>query len=303
MAPKATSDAFVAGLGAGAAAPPDDLADRLDSLIARARSEFPEVELEPIAFLSHVAARVGAGGADPFALAGLRAGPLHLAAAILAGDAQAPKVFERVYFGVLRAVLARMLPVGERDEVEQLVRCKIFLGTGGGDHSADGHPRIADYTGHRDIQPWLHVIAARTAVDNRRAAAARAGHEVAGGLTVEDVFADAAASPELALVRAQHGALLKQAFNDAVSELPPATRTLLRQHVLDGLTIDDLAALHDVHRATASRWLVQARLNLAEGLRAQLAAAHGMSPASIESLLRRVTDTLELSIERVLADG
>jgi hypothetical protein len=50
-------------------------------------------------------------------------------------------------------------------------------------------------------------------------------------------------------------------------------RNLLRQHVLDGLTIDELARLYRAHRATCARWLADARSELALHTRRHLVTA------------------------------
>jgi RNA polymerase sigma-70 factor (ECF subfamily) len=74
----------------------------------------------------------------------------------------------------------------------------------------------------------------------------------------------------------------------------------LRQHILDELTIDDLARLYRVHRATCARWLTDARLELGKGTRKRLIAALGVKSDELESLLRFLDSDIELSISRIL---
>jgi RNA polymerase sigma-70 factor, ECF subfamily len=77
-------------------------------------------------------------------------------------------------------------------------------------------------------------------------------------------------------------------------------RNLLRQHILDELTIDDLARLYRVHRATCARWLADARADLGKQTRKRLMSALGMPTSDVDSLLRFLDSDIELSISRIL---
>lgn len=61
--------------------------------------------------------------------------------------------------------------------------------------------------------------------------------------------------PELSHLKATFAAEFKFALTLAIDELSVRDRNLLRQSVLDGLTIDQLGKLYRVHRATAARWV------------------------------------------------
>ena len=75
---------------------------------------------------------------------------------------------------------------------------------------------------------------------------------------------------------------------------------MLRQHILDELTIDDLARLYRVHRATCARWLADARADLGKQTRKRLMNALGMPTKEVDSLLRFLDSDIELSISRIL---
>ncbi|MFY0535383.1 hypothetical protein [Nannocystis pusilla] len=61
-----------------------------------------------------------------------------------------------------------------------------------------------------------------------------------------------------------------------MAELDEQARNLLRQHLLDGLSIDQIAGLQRVHRATAARRLVRVREDLAQRTRAAGAVAEAV---------------------------
>lgn len=52
---------------------------------------------------------------------------------------------------------------------------------------------------------------------------------------------------------------MKHAIEDAAAELAPRDRALLRLHLVERASIDDIAALYRVHRATVARWIQSAR--------------------------------------------
>src|SRR5438128_2172894 len=82
------------------------------------------------------------------------------------------------------------------------------------------------------------------------------------GLDVED--------PELGRLKEHYAADFRLAVRGGIAALGRRERTLLRQHFIDGVSLDQLAVLHRVHRATIARWIAQARRTLLELIRASL---------------------------------
>lgn len=60
---------------------------------------------------------------------------------------------------------------------------------------------------------------------------------------------------------------------------------LLEKYFLDGLTIDDLAELHGVHRATAARRVAAAREALVTGVKRALTTELSMGEQSVEQVI------------------
>ncbi len=77
-------------------------------------------------------------------------------------------------------------------------------------------------------------------------------------------------------------------------------RTLLRMHVVEGVTLDGLAMAYGAHRATIARWLAAARSALLKGTRARLAGSLKLKPEEVDSLIELARSRLEISISRFL---
>ncbi|HLL23328.1 MAG TPA: sigma-70 family RNA polymerase sigma factor, partial [Kofleriaceae bacterium] len=190
------------------------------------------------------------------------------------------------YIAPLAHALRKVTNEAEVADVLQAVRIKFLVGD-------DGRPRIAEYDGASALASWLRVAAVRMAISAYRKHAREAPHEEV------DVPA-ASTSPELELLQRTYGSAFRDAFRTAFLALEPRERTLLRQQVLDQLGIDRLALLYGVHRATAARWVAQARQRLIDGVRGELQAALAIDSEQLDSALRMVGSQLEISVRMFL---
>jgi RNA polymerase sigma-70 factor (ECF subfamily) len=102
------------------------------------------------------------------------------------------------------------------------------------------------------------------------------------------------------VLKARYRDDVRCAFAAAIAELSPRDRTLLRQHYVDTVSLEALAALHGVHRATCARWLASAREEIVASLSKQLRASHGNEPLDLESAIELVRSQLDLSLSRHL---
>ena len=78
-------------------------------------------------------------------------------------------------------------------------------------------------------------------------------------------------------------------------------RSLLRMSLIDGLSIDEIAPMYQVHRATVARWLEAARERLAAVTRSRLAQALKLEPDAVDSLLASVQNGFDLSLSQALS--
>src|SRR5439155_4329771 len=106
--------------------------------------------------------------------------------------------------------------------------------------------------------------------------------------------------PELVYLRRHYGERFRHAFAEAVKALAPRERNLLRHAVIDGLGIDQIAAIYHVHRATAARQLRAARQTLVDATRERLRVALGASASELESILRVLMSMADVTLRHVL---
>ena len=78
-------------------------------------------------------------------------------------------------------------------------------------------------------------------------------------------------------------------------------RNLLRQHYLDGLTMETIAPLYQVHRITIVRWMEKARAALGKATRHQLSSRLQVERTELESILRLIDSELDMSVRALLA--
>jgi RNA polymerase sigma-70 factor (ECF subfamily) len=219
---------------------------------------------------------------------------LELARACAQGDVAAIAEVEAAHFQEVRRGLGRMrLSSDEVDEVLQGLRVDMFVRTG------DRPPRIAEYEGRGSLGAWLRVCATRAALK-------RIGKQAREIALDEDALLEERApgdDPELAFLKTAYRAEFKAAFQQALVGLADRERTLLRQHLVDGLSIEEIAALYAVHRATADRWLSRAEEMLMKSTRRALMEGARISREECESMLRLVRSQLGATIRRRLNES
>jgi RNA polymerase sigma-70 factor (ECF subfamily) len=217
-------------------------------------------------------------------VSGLHGADLYLACACAEGDAAALLVFERDLMSQVPLFLSR-LPAPTVQEVQQLLRERLLV-SGPGKRA-----QIADYAGRGPLAGWLRIAALRAAGNLRRDGQVREAHEELSPATPA-----IGADPELAFLKGHYRPAFERAFGEAFQTLTVEERNVLRLHFLDGLNIDRIGALFQVHRATAARWLASARERLMEETRRKAQAALGISPAELDSLLGLVRSQLGVSL-------
>lgn len=213
-----------------------------------------------------------------------------LAIACASGDAKAVRAFEDGYFAAARRAAERIVGEPEADEIMQRLRERLFLA------EDDAAPRAVAAAGRGDMAKFVRVAAVRLALNARRGDARRQRRHDAG---LDAAMLD---DPELSAVKSTLRTVLKDAFESAVASLTSQQRNMLRHHLLDHLSIDQLASRYGVHRATAARWLASARAEVAERTRAELRARLPDDDAATQAF-ELVKSRLELSITRVLAES
>jgi RNA polymerase sigma-70 factor (ECF subfamily) len=212
------------------------------------------------------------------------AAEIYLGAACALRSAAALAALESAYIARVPDILAaKRLPAHAVDEIRQTVRERLLAGD---------PPYLANAVGKGTLAGLVAVVASRCALDWIRTQ--RPHESVGDGLA-------ASADPAKDLDRARSQSVLKSAFEAAVEDLEARDRTLLRLHLVDGLTIDDVARMYQIHRATAARQIEKAREQVAASTRRRLALVEGLSKDDLGDLHGLVASQLDLSLSRVLA--
>jgi RNA polymerase sigma-70 factor (ECF subfamily) len=267
-------------------------ADVIAAQIKAGPAAWPELAVPEAEFARHLATRV-----DPDrwleSLHELRAADLYLALACARGDVAAITAFEHQLFREVEIAGAAARAGSDLvDETKAHLRHVLFVGRD------DRPPATADYAGRGDLRGWVRVSALRHMLRVQ----GRAKRELhLDDQSLLDALSPAH-DPELDYIRAMYRDAFAAAFRDAVATLDQRQKSLLRYQLVDGLTIDDIASLHGVHRATASRWLASARDAIADGTRALLAKRLDLKTEEIESLIRLVRSRVDVSLERLIQE-
>ncbi len=273
-----------------AALPPSEqLEATLEDLVARATAAWPGLTYGTDAFLRALGRRMRSAADVAPTLAQLHAEDLYLACACASGDPTALTAFDRELLAQVDGYLRSLGPAAV-DEVKQALRSDLLV-------SRDGAPpKISTYSGAGPLAKWLRVSAVRQSLALQRSPAPVVDREDAAALNV----ADGAEDLDLQHLKARYRADFQSAFRETLAALPDRDANLLRFHYLDGLNVDQLGALYHVHRATAARWVGNARDALLDGTRKLLMARLQLARSEVDSLLKVVRSNLDLSLRRAL---
>jgi RNA polymerase sigma-70 factor (ECF subfamily) len=249
------------------------------SLYTQGRAAWPEISVDEAKF--EALADRAPDGADP--------AELYIACACAAADSAAIRAFETRYFTCIPGVARRLrLPDDDAGEIAQILRQRLFVG---GDTAG-----VLGYAGSGRLAGLVQVAATRIAINMRRGR-----HRIA-----EDAVPEARSAPvpasDMAFAKAEYRDHIKQAIENAAAELEPRDRTLLRLHLVEGSSIDDVAALYRVHRATAARWIAAARQALFTRTRTRFLEATHLPAHEEHELASFVESQLTLSLSRILGD-
>ena len=271
--------------------PPVTLGAVLTELCAQARAAHPELGVTEGTFIAALAAHAPVEDVEAFC-SRCRASELELAVAAAAGSTRAIAELERIHAATLDATCRRFAGHGHGvDDLRQLLRAKLFVADAG------EAPRITLYNGQGSLGSWLRVTATRLFIDlGRRKDRPREISEDPNELEVVE-----AVDLELELVKKEYRSAVAAAMVKAARELDPGDRHLLRQHLAAGLTIDQLAAVLGIHRATVARRIARARDTLATRTRELVATSLQLDDRELGELFGLVVSKIDVSLRKLLA--
>lgn len=256
--------------------PPDGFAEA----IAAARALWG-IEVDPERLQRYVTSRRDAGAT------GLRLMDLCLACGCANQDPKAIAAFDRELVSLIESAI-RQVGGGrvDADEVAQRLRTRLLVGDG------QVGPAITDYGGRGPLLGWLRIVATREILMMRRREKFEAPLD-------EEAMAELPAlggGPELDFLNRHYRAAFRTAFQRAFAELEPLARDMIRAHYLEGVMFDALGERHQIHRATAARWVARARQSLVEKTREHLSRTLDVSEAELDSILQLVGSHFEITL-------
>lgn len=267
-------------------------ADEVDQMLSQIEAAWPDVRVDAAQFAAALqAAWLKTDRSVP--MGKLAVADLYLAFACLQNDPVALKALDRLLQDVTPA-LRRQADAHVVEETLQRTRERLLLPLGG------NAPKLSLYAGRGSLSAFLRIVAInvlRNLISSDR--------HLQGQRESDDKLPAVNASTD---VERRVGGMdqqvkFREAFREAVRALPLRDRTMLRLNVLDGLSIDDLAPLYKVSRATAARWLASARARLVALTKDELQATLRLDGLEAERLLESIKSGFELSLSGVLRES
>lgn len=253
-----------------------------------------EIEVAPERFAQELVRRVGTQpdvDAMLAVLEAVRGTDVYLAIACCDGDARAIGRLDELVSRELRHAAGKLHATADQvTEVHAELRRVLLV--------EDDARRAAlrEYAGRGDLRGYIRVMATRALIR----AINRGRREIAIDDTefFDRVLPDS--DPEVSILRAQYHEPVDAALRAALARLDTRSRALLRYQLIDGWSIDQVGKLYGVHRATAARWLADARDTLGAAIRAELASRLQIDTEEVDSIVRLVQSRVDMSLDRLL---
>ncbi len=262
-----------------------------DAFLATARAAWPEVHFDPDKIVTLVGERLT--GADlATALAAAPAADLALATACVAQEPTAHAAFDAILVEVDAAGATTGASRDQVTEVKQLLRVQLLVAT------ADKPPGLTGYRGKGPLRGWVRITATRELIRHKK----KQVRDVPGDIGLEDIIARSN-DPVLEKLKTEYRTQFAEALRDAIADLSAEDRTLLRQQIVEHLSIDEIGASFGVHRATAARWLNRARGALVGATHKCLATRLDLPVEQMDSVIRLVQSQLDASVIRFLRES
>jgi RNA polymerase sigma-70 factor (ECF subfamily) len=263
-----------------------------EGLLASARERWPTVDLDEDTLAEFIGARL-IGDELSTAITAAPAADLALAAACAAQVASAHAAFDSILAEVDAAGVATGATKDLVAEVKQLLRLQLLVPKNGKPAGIEG------YRGKGPLRGWVRITATRELIRHKKK------HQREAPLPERslDHLLASGVDPMLSALKAEYRAEFAVALREAIEDLTAEDRTLLRQQIVDGMSIDAIGAAFGVHRATAARWLNRARAALVSATHRRLADRLKLPVDQIDSVIRLVSSQLDASVIRYLKDG
>lgn len=248
---------------------------------------WPNVQLDAEVFAAFLKER----GGDR--LESARQEELYLACACLRGDPAAVNALDAEFLPEVDRALARLdEPRSFVDDVRQHVRRLLFAPEPG------KRSKLESFSGRGPLGGWIRAVAVRTA-SNLKRAGQREQVEASERLAQAPALTS---SPELEVLKSRYRGTFESALKAALKALPTRERTVLRLNAIEGLSIDQIGNLYQVHRTTVARWIASAKKSIVDETHRVAKSALKLSTGDLQSLMNVVRSDLDVSLSRLLRE-
>ncbi|HEX4404102.1 MAG TPA: sigma factor-like helix-turn-helix DNA-binding protein [Polyangia bacterium] len=245
---------------------------------ALARAAWPQIEVTLDWFFTHARAVAALEILDE------RPADFYLACAAARGNAAAIGAIECEYLTrAANRLRHRGASTDDVDEALQVTRERLFVGP---------NPKISAYTGATPLAQWVQLVALRAAIDLRRSRGARP--EQPNAVPNVEGAVSPGPDPAATLLKRTYRVEFERALQTEIRALEPRDRTILRLYLLEGVSVEKIATMRDVHRVTVARWLWRASEQMLTGVRRYFRDHHGLVPKECDSLVNLVRSQLTL---------
>jgi RNA polymerase sigma-70 factor (ECF subfamily) len=264
----------------------------IEDQLAAARAVWPDLEVDGTRFAAELARRLGCE-LTPELLGKIRADDVYLAIACADGAPAAIAHLEREYMQEVEIAASKLRATKDQtDEMRGHLRQILFTAEPG------RAAALASFSGRGDLRGYLRVIVTRELIrmiNKGRREVPLGDDEILDRLGIPN-------DPEISIMRRRYGADVDAALRAALAGLDDRGRALLRYSLIDGWSIDRIAEVYGVHRATAARWLTGVRERIGDRIRSELATRLSLPVDEVSSIVRLLHSRIEVSFERIIAD-
>jgi RNA polymerase sigma-70 factor, ECF subfamily len=174
------------------------------------------------------------------------------------------------------------------DILSQVVT-RLFVG------DAEQPGKFATYVGRGQLGGLMRVAATRMALT------IVAGHD-RNSQEVPATLASDGRDIAGKYAKAQLQSLLKQALEESAGLLTERQRSLLRMHYVKQASIDDIGVVYRVHRATAARWLSDAKQTMIDSAREKFMLRAALEAHELDEVASMVESQLSMTWSRLFVE-
>jgi len=259
-----------------------------------ARAVWPDLIITAEIFARHIEDRLLPNSNVTEAIQALHVSDLYLACTCVHGVEGAVDCFERRYAMTITKALKKIRGIEMHvEDAHQIIRHKLLVA------DDDAPPKLAAYSGRGSLESWVAIVSRRVALNWARGHRA---HDDVDDYSLASAL-PAGANPELDYLRTRYREEFRKAFELACKTLTPRERILLRMHIVNGLTHDQIAPSYRVDPSTLSRWLAKARATLWAEVERHFRERLNVDESDFYSIVDLVRSHLDVSLARWLGEN